>query len=97
MNRILSAAGNAGFVLFCQGKAGDFSKVPTKKNKKVKKQRKKNKEKKNKEKKKQIPPPGGICFLPLTAGIISIDINSADSTYYYHLRCCTALPALHLV
>ena len=67
MNRILSAAGNAGFVLFCQGKAGDFSKVPTKKNKKVKKQR-------NKETKKQIPPPGGICFLPLTADIISIDL-----------------------
>jgi hypothetical protein len=39
MNRILSAAGNAGSVLFCQGKAGDFSKVPTKKikNKETKK------------------------------------------------------------
>ena len=37
INRILSTAENAGSVLFCQGKAGDFSKVPTKKNKKVKK------------------------------------------------------------
>jgi hypothetical protein len=34
MNRILSTAENAGSVLFCKGKAGDFSKVPTKKIKK---------------------------------------------------------------
>lgn len=38
MNRILRAAGNAGSVLFCQGKSGDFSKVPTKKIKKTNKQ-----------------------------------------------------------
>lgn len=93
MNRILSAAGNAGSVLFCQGKAGDFSKVPTKKNKKIKKQRKK-------EKKKKIPPPGGIFSAANCRHHINRpvkNINSADSTFYYHLRCCTALPALHLV